>query len=91
MPYGDMKMKGLFFVSYCHSPKPFELMLNSMIFGDEAGNVDHLLKYTQAETGSAFFAPSLNFWLELNNNHTDSCSNELINEISSELSDSFLD
>lgn len=61
MPYGDMKRKGLFFVSYCHSPKPFEIMLKSMIYGDGHGNVDHLLKYTQAETGAAFFAPSLNF------------------------------
>jgi putative iron-dependent peroxidase len=61
MPYGDMKTQGLLFVSYCHSPKPFELMLKSMIFGDEAGNADDLLKYTQAENGVAFFAPSLTF------------------------------
>lgn len=61
MPYGDMKRKGLFFVSYCQSPKPFEIMLKSMIHGDGHGNSDHLLKYTQAETGSAFFAPSLTF------------------------------
>ncbi|MEY8199417.1 MAG: Dyp-type peroxidase [Colwellia sp.] len=61
MPYGDMKRKGLFFVSYCQSPKPFEMMLKSMIYGDGDGNSDHLLKYTQAETGSAFFAPSLTF------------------------------
>ncbi|GAA0815031.1 Dyp-type peroxidase [Colwellia asteriadis] len=61
MPYGDMKRKGLFFVSYCHSPKPFELMLKSMVHGDGEGHSDHLLKYTQAETGAAFFAPSLNF------------------------------
>lgn len=65
MPYGDIKRKGLMFVSYCHSPEPFETMLNSMINGDESGNVDHLLKYTQAETGAAFFAPSLNFLAEL--------------------------
>jgi putative iron-dependent peroxidase len=65
MPYGDMKRQGLFFVSYCHSPKPFEIMLRSMIYGDEHGNVDHLLKYTQAETGAAFFAPSLSFLIEL--------------------------
>jgi putative iron-dependent peroxidase len=32
-----------------------------MIHGDGHGNVDHLLKYTQAETGAAFFAPSLSF------------------------------
>ena len=61
MPYGDMKMQGLFFVSYCHSAKPFELMLHSMVHGDGHGNFDHMLKYTQAETGAAFFAPSLNF------------------------------
>ena len=61
MPYGDMKQQGLFFVSYCQSPAPFEIMLKSMIYGDEHGNVDHLLKYTQAETGAAFFAPSLTF------------------------------
>jgi putative iron-dependent peroxidase len=65
MPYGDMKRKGLFFVSYCHSPKPFETMLNSMIHGDGHGNADSLLKYTQAETGSAFFAPSLSFLARL--------------------------
>mgnify|MGYP005985877875 CR=1 FL=1 len=65
MPYGDMKQKGLFFVSYCQSPEPFELMLKSMIYGDEHGNVDQLLKYTQAETGAAFFAPSLTFLTEL--------------------------
>lgn len=60
MPYGDMKIQGLFFVSYCHSPKPFEMMLSSMINTDENGHFDHMLKYTQAETGAAFFAPSLN-------------------------------
>ena len=61
MPYGDMKQQGLFFVSYCQSPAPFEIMLKSMIYGDDHGNVDHLLNYTQAETGAAFFAPSLTF------------------------------
>ena len=61
MPYGDMRTQGLFFVSYCNTPKPFEVLLKSMIYGDGQGNFDHLLKYTQAETGAAFFAPSLNF------------------------------
>lgn len=71
MPYGDMKRQGLFFVSYCHSPKPFEIMLKSMIHGDGHGNVDHLLKYTQAETGAAFFAPSLSFLAELEGSQAD--------------------
>jgi len=61
MPYGDIKHQGLFFVSYCHSAKPFEVMLKSMIFGDGEGHFDHMLKYTQAEIGAAFFAPSLSF------------------------------
>ncbi len=65
MPYGDMKLQGLMFVAYCHSSEPFELMLKSMIQGDEDGNFDHLLKYTQAETGAAFFAPSLNILAKL--------------------------
>lgn len=65
MPYGDMKRKGLFFVSYCHSPKPFTAILQSMVYGDTEGNHDELLKYTQAETGSAFFAPSLTFLARL--------------------------
>jgi putative iron-dependent peroxidase len=65
MPYGNAKMQGLFFVSYCNTPESFEIMLKSMIYGDEHGNFDHLLKYTEAETGAAFFAPSLNFLASL--------------------------
>jgi len=65
MPYGDMKLQGLLFVAYCHSPEPFELMLKSMIAGDAHGHSDHMLKYTQAETGAAFFVPSLNILAKL--------------------------
>jgi putative iron-dependent peroxidase len=65
MPYGDMKLQGLFFVSYCHSPAPFEMMLKAMVQSDAHGHFDHMLKYTQAETGAAFFAPSLNFLANL--------------------------
>lgn len=61
MPYGDMKTQGLFFVSYCHSPQPFTIMLKSMIQGDGEGHFDHMLRFTEAQTGAAFFAPSLNF------------------------------
>jgi putative iron-dependent peroxidase len=67
MPYGDMKTQGLFFVSYCKTPLHFELMLKSMIQGDTEGNYDHMLQYTQAEIGAAFFAPSINFLLSLAN------------------------
>ncbi|MEW6998251.1 Dyp-type peroxidase [Colwelliaceae bacterium BS250] len=65
MPYGHMKTQGLFFLSYCYTPENFELQLKSMIEGDGHGNFDHMLKYTQAETGAAFFAPSLDFILAL--------------------------
>jgi len=62
MPYGDMKEQGLFFISCCKTPLNFELMLRSMIVGDNKGHHDHLLKYTQAVTGAAFFAPAASFF-----------------------------
>jgi len=62
MPYGDMQEQGLFFISCCRTPLNFELMLRSMIVGDNKGHYDHLLDYTQAVTGAAFFAPSLRFF-----------------------------
>ena len=61
MPYGDMSVQGLYFVSCASSPSPFTKMLKSMIFGDENGVYDRLLDYTTAETGGAFFAPSIAF------------------------------
>jgi putative iron-dependent peroxidase len=61
MPYGDMKVQGLMFISCAKSPKPFTDMLSSMIFGDEHGIYDKLLDFTTAETGAAFFAPSIQF------------------------------
>lgn len=61
MPYGDMQQQGLFFISCAASPKPFTQMLHSMIYGDENGVHDKLLDYTEAETGAAFFAPSVDF------------------------------
>lgn len=63
MPYGDLTRKGLVFASYGRSPEPFTKMLESMILGDGEGHTDHLLKYTRAVTGQAFFAPSP-AWLE---------------------------
>lgn len=61
MPYGDMSIKGLFFISLACSSKPFTVMLKSMVFGDENGTYDRLLDFTIPETGAAFFAPSSNF------------------------------
>jgi len=61
MPYGDMCSQGLYFVSCANSPQPFSNLLKSRLVGDEEGNYDKLLDYTTAETGGAFFAPSVTF------------------------------
>ncbi|AEP28577.1 Dyp-type peroxidase [Brumicola nitratireducens] len=61
MPYGDMLMQGLFFVSCANNSKSFKDMLHSRIFGDEMGHYDRFLDYSNAETGAAFFAPSIQF------------------------------
>jgi porphyrinogen peroxidase len=54
---------GLMFASYCHTPDNFNAMLKSMLIGDEDGKTDHLMNYTQAVTGQAFFVPNVN-WLK---------------------------
>lgn len=85
MPYGTMKMQGLFFVSCAARGDVFTKMLTSMLGihdsesqganqndsqkhepkheqkHEKNGDYDHLMDYTQAETGAAFFAPSLDF------------------------------
>jgi putative iron-dependent peroxidase len=67
MPYGNTQEHGLFFISYASDAESFPLMLNSMIQGDGHGNQDHLLKYTTAITGAAFYAPPLEFLLNTDN------------------------
>lgn len=57
MPWGNSRECGLMFASYCHTPDNFETMLRSMVEGDGQGHWDHLLRYTRAITGQAFFAP----------------------------------
>lgn len=61
MPYGDMSIQGMMFVSCAKSPQAFKKMLRSMIFGTEQGMYDKLLDYMGAETGGAYFAPSVSF------------------------------
>jgi putative iron-dependent peroxidase len=57
MPYGTVGGEcGLYFVSYCKSPRPFTLMLERMYTRRE-GPSDHLLQFTQAVTGAAYFVP----------------------------------
>ena len=61
MPYGDMSTQGVYCVSCANSPQPFIKLLQSRVIGDDEGNYDKLLDYTTAETGGAFFAPSITF------------------------------
>ncbi|WP_395340013.1 Dyp-type peroxidase [Ningiella sp. W23] len=61
MPYGNMSVQGLYFVSCASHPNAFRNLLHSRIYGDQNGHYDRLLDYTNAETGAAFFAPSIPF------------------------------
>lgn len=61
MPYGSLNEQGLYFVSYCRFADNFTRMLASMLYSDSEGHFDHMLKYTQAVTGAALFAPSREF------------------------------
>lgn len=60
MPWGTMGEQGLYFISCCRTPLHFNAMLASMYKG-EGGHFDHLLRFTRAVTGAAFFAPSVDF------------------------------
>ena len=67
MPYGNFSDQGLLFISYCNNPNHFETILSNMVIGSDEGNYDHLLNYTSAETGAAFFAPSIDFLMNQGN------------------------
>lgn len=63
MPYGiPGGESGLLFISLCSTPAIFTRMLQRMVV-PENGIYDHLLNYTQAKTGGAYFAPSQE-WLQ---------------------------
>ena len=61
MPWGSLNEQGLYFISCCRTPQHFTEMLDSMYCGDGSGHCDHLLRYTRAVTGAAFFAPSATY------------------------------
>lgn len=61
MPYGDSKESGLFFIAYGRTPRHFNLILKAMIKADSEGHYDHLMNFSTAVTGCAFFAPSIEF------------------------------
>lgn len=60
MPYGiPGGERGIYFCSYCSTPENFEKMLSRMVAPTHDGRVDHLLNFTRAVSGAAFFAPSV--------------------------------
>jgi len=60
MPYGAPGgERGLLFAAYCYTPLNFEKMLARMVAPTDDGRVDHLLQYSTAVNGAAFFAPSV--------------------------------
>jgi putative iron-dependent peroxidase len=61
MPYGSMYRQGLFSVCCAKSPRVFKARLYSQIVGTSEGDYDRWLDYTSAETGGAYFAPSIEF------------------------------
>lgn len=61
MPYGNAREAGLFFIAYSKTPRHFTLMLEAMIHADKHGHYDHLMNFTTAVSGCAFFAPSVEF------------------------------
>ncbi|MTI15606.1 Dyp-type peroxidase [Sansalvadorimonas verongulae] len=65
MPYGDSMEQGLFFIAYAKTARNFDMMLEQMIHADGHGHYDHLMDFTQAVTGNAYFAPSTEFLASL--------------------------
>lgn len=61
MPYGTATEAGLCFIAYGRTPENFNRMLRNMLEADTEGHYDHLMDYTRAVSGVAFFAPSLDF------------------------------
>ncbi len=59
MPYGiPGGERGMYFCAYSRDPAIFERMLSRMVTPIHDGRVDHLLNFTRAVSGAAFFAPS---------------------------------
>ena len=56
-----MASQGMFFVSCSATARAFKAMLHSQIYGNGEGDYDRWLDFTSAETGAAFFAPSIQF------------------------------
>jgi putative iron-dependent peroxidase len=60
MPFGRVGTGefGTYFIGYCRTPRVTEQMIENMFVGRPPGNYDRLLDFSQAVTGTLFFAPS---------------------------------
>ncbi len=56
---------GTYFIGYCKTPSITERMLENMVIGDPPGNYDRLLDFSDAVSGTLFFAPSSSLLDEL--------------------------
>ncbi|MEL0640151.1 Dyp-type peroxidase [Pseudoalteromonas aliena] len=63
MPYGDVYEQGMLSITCSASGSAFEKILTSRLGTGEC--YDHWLDFTQADMGSAFFAPSIGFLKQL--------------------------
>jgi len=63
MPFGDVHKQGILMVSCAAQGDAFEQVLKSRL--GQGDYYDHWLDFTQADMGSAFFAPSVNFLKQL--------------------------
>ena len=62
MPFGRAAGEfGTYFIGYSRSPSTIEQMLENMFIGRPPGNYDRLLDFSRAVTGNLFFAPSVTF------------------------------
>lgn len=61
MPYGHLRGQGLLVFGYSADPQCFLKWLKNRLGEPGQQNYDLLLDYVQADSGAAFFAPSLNF------------------------------
>ncbi len=60
MPFGQLRAQGVVQVAYSKSATAFNQWLQQRV-GDGEHHYDLMLDYLQADSGAAFFAPSINF------------------------------
>lgn len=61
MPFGHVKNQGQLLCSFSSQPKTFDHWLRQRLGGVGQQNYDLLLDYMQADSGAAFYAPSIEF------------------------------